>query len=75
MRQKKATYCKIYTYAPELRYNNYLRRPKQDHVKPRWLRVHSLCDKYKEKEKEGPHRLFLDSFTWPQEADDVEVGG
>ena len=27
MRQKKATYCKIYTYAPELRYNNYLRRP------------------------------------------------
>ena len=29
MRQKKATYCKIYTYAPELRYNNYLRRPPQ----------------------------------------------
>ncbi len=27
MRKKKATYCKIYTYAPELRYNNYLRRP------------------------------------------------
>ena len=27
MRQKKVTYCKIYTYAPELRYNNYLRRP------------------------------------------------
>ena len=29
MRQKKVTYCKIYTYAPELRYNNYLRRPTQ----------------------------------------------
>ena len=39
MRQQKATYWKIYTYAPEFRYNNWLRRPwRVSHLRHRGFR-------------------------------------